>query len=96
MKRNKKYYGMAVQAILDTSLDCLFSNGAEEQQDIQSIVDLLNTAELVSMEKDTYYLYDGSKKVAYSGSLERLINKTINTKDGKIYYNNILIWVQNP
>lgn len=48
------------------------------------------------MKANTYYLYDNGKKIAFSKSLERLINKTVNTVNAKIYYNNILIWVQNP
>ena len=48
------------------------------------------------MKENTYYLFDGEKRIAYSGKFEYVLNKTINTKDGKIYYNNNLIWVQNP
>lgn len=48
------------------------------------------------MKENTYYLFDNEKRVAYSGSFERVLNKTVNTKDGKIYFNNVLIWVQNP
>lgn len=48
------------------------------------------------MNENTYYLFDGDKKIAYSYSLEKLLNKTIGLKDGKIYYNNVLVWVQNP
>lgn len=48
------------------------------------------------MKENTYYLFDNGKRVAYSGSLERVINKTVNTTDGEIYFNNKLIWVQNP
>ena len=48
------------------------------------------------MKENTYYLFDNNKKVTYSCSFERVLNKTINTKDGKIYYNNVLVWVQNP
>lgn len=48
------------------------------------------------MKANTYYLYENEKKVAFSGSLERLINKTVHTTDGKIFYNNVLIWAQKP
>jgi hypothetical protein len=49
-----------------------------------------------NMKANTYYLFDNDKKVAYSKSFERVLNKTTDTVDGKIYYNNVLIWVQNP
>ena len=48
------------------------------------------------MKENTYYLFDNEKRIAYSNSLERVINKTVNTTDGEIYFNNNLIWVQNP
>lgn len=48
------------------------------------------------MKPNTYYLFDNGKRIAFSCKLERLINKTTETKDAKIYFNNILIWVQNP
>lgn len=48
------------------------------------------------MKADTYYLFDNGKRVAYSKSFERVLNKTTKTKDGMIYINNVLIWVQNP
>ncbi len=48
------------------------------------------------MKENTYYLFCNEKKIAYSYSLEMLLNKTIGLKDGKIYYNNVLVWVQNP
>lgn len=47
------------------------------------------------MKKDTYYLMENGSKVAYSGSFEKVLNKTVNTKDGMIYFNNVLVWVQN-
>jgi len=50
----------------------------------------------VKMKRDTYYLFDNEKKIAYSGSFERVLNKTITTINGKIYYNNILVWIQHP
>lgn len=48
------------------------------------------------MKENTYYLFDKDKRIAYSKSFERVLNKTIETKDGKIYFNNVLVWVQNP
>ena len=48
------------------------------------------------MKKYIYYLFDGENKIAFSIHFEKVLNKTVNTKDGKIYYNNKLIWVQNP
>lgn len=48
-----------------------------------------------SMKENTYYLFDGEKIVAYSGDFEKVLNKTIKTTDGKIYFNNVLVWVQN-
>lgn len=47
------------------------------------------------MKRDTYYLMENGKRVAYSCSLEKVLNKTVNTKDGMIYYNDVLVWVQN-
>lgn len=47
------------------------------------------------MKANTYYLFDNDKRVAYSKSFERVLNKTTDTVDGKIYYNNVLVWVQN-
>lgn len=48
------------------------------------------------MKANTYYLYDGEKEITHSGCFEKVLNKTIGTKDGKIFYNNVLVWVQNP
>lgn len=48
------------------------------------------------MKENTYYLFDNGKKIAHSIHFDYVLNKTIKTKDGKIYYNNVLIWVQNP
>lgn len=48
------------------------------------------------MKENVYYLFDNGKKIGYSKSFETVLNRTVNTKDGKIYYNNKLIWVQNP
>ena len=48
------------------------------------------------MVANKYYLYDNNKQIAFSGSLEKLINKTTTTKDAVIKFNNIVVWVQNP
>lgn len=48
------------------------------------------------MKENAYYLFDNGKRIAYSYKFERVLNKTIDTKDGEIYFNNKLIWVQNP
>ena len=48
------------------------------------------------MKENTYYLYENGKRVAYSKSFEKILNRTTETEDGKIYYNNVLVWVQNP
>lgn len=48
------------------------------------------------MKENTYYLFDNGKRISYSYSFEKVLNKTTSTKDGKIYYNNQLVWVQNP
>lgn len=48
------------------------------------------------MKANTYYLFDTDKRIAFSGSFEKVLNKTTDTNNGKIYYNNVLIWVQNP
>lgn len=49
-----------------------------------------------NMKANTYYLFDKEKRVAYSKSFEIVLNRTINTSDGKIYFNDVLVWVQNP
>lgn len=48
------------------------------------------------MKSNTYYLIENGKTLHRSGNLEKLINFTAKTKDAKIYYNNVLVWVQNP
>ena len=48
------------------------------------------------MKTNTYYLFDNGKKIAYSKSFERLLNKTIKTINAKIYFNEILVWKQCP
>ena len=48
------------------------------------------------MKENTYYLFDNGKKIAFSGSFERLLNKTTKTENAEIYYNNVLVWKQNP
>lgn len=48
------------------------------------------------MKRGYYYLIENGKQLHYSGSLERLINFTVDTKDAEIYYNGVLIWKQNP
>ena len=48
------------------------------------------------MKENTYYLFENEKRVAYSHSFEKVLNKTVGLKDGRIYYNNVLVWVQNP
>ena len=48
------------------------------------------------MKNNTYYLFDNNKQIAFSGSLDRILNKTIATTNGKVYYNNMLIWVKHP
>ena len=32
----------------------------------------------------------------FSGNFERLLNKTTKTENAEIYYNNVLVWKQNP
>lgn len=45
---------------------------------------------------NTYYLTENDKTLHHSSSLEKLINFTTNTTNAQIYFNNILVWVQNP
>lgn len=45
MKQNKKYYGNAVQAILDTAIEKYCSNGCETEEEMREIINLLNVAE---------------------------------------------------
>ena len=49
-----------------------------------------------NMKEDAYYLFNEGKRIAYSKVFEKVLNKTINTSDGEIYFNNVLVWVQNP
>ena len=51
-----------------------------------------NGAEI--MKENIYYLYENEKRVAFSYSFEKILNKTIKTENGMIYYNNILVWRQ--
>lgn len=60
------------------------------------ITESTNNEGVKAVKENTYYLFDDGKRIAYSYKLERVLNKTVNTKDGKIYYNNVLVWVQNP
>jgi len=48
------------------------------------------------MPADTYYLFENDKQLHHSGSIEKLINFTTGMKNAMIYYNNVLVWVQNP
>ena len=48
------------------------------------------------MKPNTYYLFDSDKKIAFSVHFEKLLNMTTKTKDAKIYFNGVLVWVQNP
>ena len=47
------------------------------------------------MKADTYYLFENEKRIAFSGSFEKLLNKTTKTTNAKIYYNGCLVWVKN-
>ena len=49
MKQNKKYFGNAVQAILDTVLEKYCSSGCETESEVMDIVNLLNVAEDMAM-----------------------------------------------
>lgn len=48
------------------------------------------------MKADIYYLYENGEKKNYSKSFEKILNKTTNTTNGVIYYNNCIVWVQKP
>lgn len=48
------------------------------------------------MKVNTYYLFENGKKLHFSYSLEKLIKYTVNTHNAEIYYNDVLVWVQNP
>lgn len=45
--------------------------------------------------KNVYIMYENGVKLHHSKSLEKLINYTTKTKNAKIYFNGVLIWVQN-
>lgn len=49
MKQNKKYYGRAVRAILDTVLEKYCSCGCDIETEVRDIVKLLNAAEGMAM-----------------------------------------------
>lgn len=48
------------------------------------------------MKPNRYYLVEDGKILHFSAKLEKLINYTIDTKNAEIFYNNSLVWVQNP
>lgn len=48
------------------------------------------------MKTNVYYLFDNNKKICYSAKFEKVLNRTTKTMNGKIYFNNMLVWVQNP
>lgn len=45
--------------------------------------------------QNVYIMYENGVKLHHSKSLEKLINYTTKTKNAKIYYDGVLIWVQN-
>lgn len=47
------------------------------------------------MKNGYYYLIEDGKILHYSGNLQKLINFTTDTENAEIYYNNVLVWVQN-
>ena len=47
------------------------------------------------MKENTYYLFDNEKQIAHSGSLERVLNKSSNTVNGRIYYNGVVVWIKH-
>ena len=47
------------------------------------------------IKQNTYYLFENNKKLHHSASIEKLINFTTETTNALIYYNNVLIWMQN-
>jgi hypothetical protein len=53
------------------------------------------TTEGAEIMKNVYIMYENGVKLHHSKSLEKLINYTTKTKNAKIYYNGVLIWVQN-
>ena len=48
------------------------------------------------MKENTYYLFDGNRKICYSCRFEKVLNRTTKTTDGKIFFNGCLVWAQNP
>ena len=48
------------------------------------------------MKNNIYYLVENDKVIARSYKMEYVLNKTVKTKDGKIFYNGCLVWTQNP
>ena len=48
------------------------------------------------MKQNTYYLMENGRVLHRSYSLSKLINFTTGTTDAEIYYNGVLVWIQNP
>ena len=48
------------------------------------------------MKPNVYYLFDNGKKLTFSASFERLLKMTTKTDNAVIYYNNVVVWKQNP
>ena len=48
------------------------------------------------MKANTYYLFENGKKIHFSSDFSKLLNYTTDTVNAEIYYNNNLIWIQNP
>ncbi len=77
MKQNKKYYGRAVRAILDTVLEKYSSCGCDTETEARDIVKLLNAAEDMAM------FYD-LKEVHFVEYQMTLINSLL-IGDNKVY-----------
>ena len=77
-----------------------FTSWLSEMEKLQILIRISQNnyfiQECENMKANTYYLFDNGKKIAFSGSFERLLNKTTKTENAEIYYNNVLVWKQNP
>ena len=48
------------------------------------------------MKNNTYYLMENGNILHRSGAYNRLLKYTADTKDATIWYNNHIVWAQNP
>lgn len=87
----------------DKRIDCTLFENSDPAWAIKRFKERYNLwdAEIIdlnrTMKDDTYYLIDNKGNVLHrSGAFATLLNYTAETKDTTIWYNNHIVWVQNP